>query len=114
MTTTSTTPAPTTPLDRDDAIREIRAALKARSGRTWSVTGGRGTAWGWIRISSRPSDCDKYGQMTDADAALLGELLDLPRVGGSGASVPASSEHRAEYVARAKGEDYTAAAAYWD
>lgn len=41
--------------DRDEAIARIRAGLKKRTGRPWSVTGGRGTAWGWIRIGSPPA-----------------------------------------------------------
>ncbi len=40
--------------DRDEAIKAIRAALKRRTGRAWSVTGGRGTAWGWITITAPP------------------------------------------------------------
>ncbi len=36
-------------MDRDEAIKRIRAALKRRSGKLWSVTGGRGTSWGWIK-----------------------------------------------------------------
>jgi len=41
-------------VDRDEAIKRIRAALKKRSGKTWSVCGDRGTAWGWITISAPP------------------------------------------------------------
>lgn len=37
-------------MDRNEAILAIRTALKNRSGKPWSVTGGRGTAWGWISI----------------------------------------------------------------
>jgi hypothetical protein len=40
--------------DRASTIRAIRAGLKRRSGKTWSVPGGRGTAWGWLRISAPP------------------------------------------------------------
>ena len=42
-------------LDRDEAIARIRTALRRRSGVAWSVKGGRGTAWGWLRISAPPS-----------------------------------------------------------
>lgn len=41
-------------MDRDTAIAEIRAALKRRSGKAWSVKGGRGTAYGWIEIDAPP------------------------------------------------------------
>jgi hypothetical protein len=43
-------------ISRDEAITRIKAALKARSGRTWSVTGGKGTAWGWLTIDVQPKD----------------------------------------------------------
>jgi hypothetical protein len=41
-------------IDRDAAIKRIRAALKFRSGKDWSVTGGKGTAYGWIKIDAPP------------------------------------------------------------
>lgn len=37
--------------DRDVTVKRIKAALVRRSGVQWSVTGGRGTGYGWIRIS---------------------------------------------------------------
>lgn len=43
--------AATNYLTRDEAIARIRIALKQRSGKAWSVKGGRGTAYGWIDIS---------------------------------------------------------------
>ena len=44
----------TTTNDRDTTIKRIKTALQQRSGKTWSVTGGRGTAWGWITIDAPP------------------------------------------------------------
>jgi hypothetical protein len=41
-------------MNRDTAIDRIKKALKARSGKSWSVTGGRGTSWGWIEINTLP------------------------------------------------------------
>lgn len=41
-------------INRDEAIARIKAALKRRSGKPWSVTGGKGTAWGWITIDVPP------------------------------------------------------------
>jgi hypothetical protein len=35
-------------MDRNETIKTIRTALRRRSGKAWSVTGGRGTGWGWI------------------------------------------------------------------
>ena len=46
-------------LTRDEAIGRIKASLKARSGKAWSVRGGRGTAWGWITIDVRVA----YGRL---------------------------------------------------
>lgn len=96
-------------VDRDDAIKAIRAALKRRSGKAWSVTGGRGTGWGWIEITAPPkrrtgvhvknpewqgSVCDprdpewilvdsgepqQFGLMTPADRDELTALLGLDR-----------------------------------
>lgn|SRR3990167_9879937 len=42
-------------MDRNEAIKRIKAALKRRSGKAWIVTGGRGTTWGWIKINAPPS-----------------------------------------------------------
>jgi len=49
-------PTPTTDyIDRATAIKKIKAALERRSGKTWSVTGGRGTAYGWLSINAPPA-----------------------------------------------------------
>lgn len=44
-------------MGRNETIKEIKSALKQRSGKAWSVTGGRGTAWGWITITAPPARC---------------------------------------------------------
>lgn len=86
---------------RDAVIDAIRKALKVRSGKPWSVTGGRGTAWGWITVESPPArrtqrcrlkagavttypdDYEHYdsglpgGSMLAADAAELAKLLGI-------------------------------------
>lgn len=41
-------------IDRNEAIKRIRKALKKRTNKTWSVTGDRGTAWGWINVQAPP------------------------------------------------------------
>jgi hypothetical protein len=104
------------PTDRNDAIKLIRAALKQRSGKTWSVTGGRGTGWGWIAITAPPARRLGYGYMTDGDREELGKLLGL---GGpaptQGEKIPAGSDYRREYVARAQGQTPTVhGTPYWD
>lgn len=102
-------------LGRDEAIKRIRTGLLKRSGKAWSVTGGRGTAWGWIHISAPPRRRVSYS-MTPEDAAELGALL-----GFDGSThhqyvgVAASSDHYAEYVARAEGRTPTRfGTQYWD
>ncbi len=44
-------------MERKEAIAAIKTALKRRSGKTWSVTGGTGTGWGWLTISAPPARC---------------------------------------------------------
>ena len=103
-------------MDRNETIKSIRTALKNRSGKMWSVTGGRGTAWGWIRISAPPARLNEFGSMTDDDRAELGRLLGLDGPAHhQGESVAASSAYYREYVQRANGEQPTEIAKpYWD
>ena len=53
---------------RDTTIAALRAVLKVRTGRAWSVTGGRGTSWGWITVDAPPARRDSY------------QITGLPRV----------------------------------
>jgi hypothetical protein len=109
-------------MDRNDAIAKIRAGLKARSGKTWSVTGGRGTAWGWIRIDAPPARRvrdgmpDPCGYLSLEEQTQLGELLGLgERAHHQGVSIPASSAYYQEYVDRAEGRAPTIIGKpYWD
>lgn len=99
--------------DRNEAIAAIRANLKARSGKTWSVRGGVGSSWGWITISAPPARLVGHS-MTNADVALLSSLLG-ETVYGQGVLVPASSEYRAEYVDRSAGRTPAVRGErYWD
>jgi hypothetical protein len=128
--------------DRDATILAIRTALKLRSGKAWSVKGGRGTAWGWIQIDAMPSqqtwayrprpgqgECpppgdehwEEYdtgkagGHMSPADRDRLAELLGLDSVHFQGVSIPASHEYRREYIDRAEGRAPSVIAEpYWD
>lgn len=111
MTTTAADPT-----DRDTAIRLIRRALRRRSGKSWSVTGGRGTVWGWITIHALPAHRDQYGSMDDGRRAELGELLGLGEpVHHQGVSIPAGSDYRREYVDRAEGRvPSVTGKPYWD
>ncbi|MCV7174849.1 hypothetical protein [Mycolicibacterium sphagni] len=113
---TVTASAEYVPVDRDAAIKAIRAGLRRRSGKSWSVRGGRGTAWGWITIAAPPARSGKWGEMSDADAAELGELLGLGRSAHvQGVSVAADDKYRREYIARAEGrEPDVIGTPYWD
>ena len=128
----------TTTLSRNEVISAIRAALKARSGKAWSVTGGRGTAWGWIRIDAPPirktahhrlkagmpdapehyEDVDTGvtgGHMTPADGAELARLLGKESVHFQAESIPASSTYYQEYLDRAQGKTPSVIGEpYWD
>src|SRR5512144_3237834 len=61
-------------MERDETIKRIRTALKRRSGKVWSVTGGRGTAWGWLHIDAPPARCTwRHRLKSDASAMQLPE-----------------------------------------
>lgn len=129
-------------MERDETIKRIRAALKRRSGKQWSVTGGRGTAWGWINIDAPPARCrwksrikpgrnewsaerddwEEYdagipgqGYMSPDDRAELAKLLGLTTVHCQGVSIAASNDYWQEYIDRAEGRTPTKIAEpYWD
>lgn len=100
--------------DRDDTIKIIRAELKRRSGKTWSVTGGRGTSWGWITVTSPPKRSPGYGELSSEDRAELSTLLGTD-VHHQGYRIPASQAYRAEAIDRARGlTPATIGTPYWD
>jgi len=135
--------APRPYLNRDEAIKRIREGLKSRSGKSWSVTGGRGTAWGWIKIGvpparqtwiqmptgrkneegrdvyewiPRPPDSTQSGHGSPAEYAELARLLGKEKqIHFQGENVPASSDYYQEYVDRAEGrEPSVIGEPYWD
>lgn len=110
-------------MERNDAIKRIKSALKKRTGKMWSVTGGSGTAYGWITIKATPKQStDGFGTMTEEQQLELAKALgfevgkDVHRhVHHQGVSIPASSDYREEYVARAEGRPPTTfGKVYWD
>ena len=126
-------------MDRNETIKEIRDALKRRSGKAWSVTGGKGTAWGWINIDSpparrtchavkkagavtdNPEDYEEKdtgelgGNMTIGDRQELAVLLGKESVHCQGESIPSSRDYYAEYIDRANGrEPKNVGRPYWD
>jgi hypothetical protein len=100
-----------TALSRDEAVKLIRAGLRRRTGKAWSVTVGRGTTWGWITVESPPRrQTDWHGQpkvgggaMSEAEAAELAAALGLPAVHSQGLSIPEGPDNYREYVDRAEG-----------
>ena len=127
-------------LERNEVIKRIKTALQKRSGKQWSVTGGRGTAWGWIRIDAPPvrrtwgcrlkadaspaelpEDYERYDTgepdrtISPQDAAELARLLGLDSVHNQGVHVASSSDYWDEYMARAEGRTPAKIAQpYWD
>lgn len=127
-------------MDRAEAITRIKQGLQRRSGRAWSVTGGRGTAWGWITVDALPSrrtwhdylpegapDLPRsyvereesgkpFGHMSPADRAELGRLLGLDApCHMQGESIPAGGDYYREYVDRAEGRAPSVVGTpYWD
>lgn len=106
-------------MNRDEAITAIRAALRRRSAKKWSVRGGRGTSWGWITIIAPPKRCDEYGSMSESDRAELADLLGLDAASAAahhqGVQIPASTQYRREYIARAEGrKPDVIGTPYWD
>jgi len=112
---------------RDEAIQRIKTALKRRSGKNWSVTGGRGTAWGWIRIDAAPKDRryeadgvtladHAFGYPSLAQRQELGTLLGFDRPSHcQGESIPSSSAYYTEYIDRAEGRTPSVTGTpYWD
>lgn len=98
-------------IETNEACKRIKAALRRRSGKAWSVTHGRGTDYGWITIRAMGP-----GSMTDDQCRELAELLGLARpCHPQGESVPSGSYYREEYVDRAEGRTPARCGApYWD
>lgn len=89
-------------MTRDEAVQRIRQALKRRSDRAWSVSGGRGTAYGWIQVQAPPRRQGEYGYTSPDDCATLAQLFGLDRpVHNQGLSIP--PEQREWHVGRAEG-----------
>ena len=127
-------------MDRNETIKRIRTALRKRSGKAWSVTGGRGTAWGWITIDAPPARRTEHtvkrqgatsdnpedyehkdtgepgGHMTTTERAELAKLLGRDRpVHQQGVSIPAGHDYWQEYIDRAEGRTPSVIGKqYWD
>lgn len=104
-----------------DFCTALRDALKRRTGLAWSVTHGRGTAYGWVTVDAPPrrrtfgSDGTGPGDYTGAeDRAILAAALQKDHVHCQGVSIPSSTAHRREYLDRACGLPFEVAEQYWD
>lgn len=93
---------PAVDTSRNAVMARIKKALRERSGRTWSVTCGRGTACGWLTISVPPSKLTADGYISKDDQAQLAALLGLRSVHQQGVSVASSSAHYVEFIDRAE------------
>ena len=138
MTTTTTTtttgtgiqaPILDAPSDtRADVIAIIRSNLRIRSGKSWSVTGGRGTAWGWLSIDSprarrnfnNEGDASTVsgdtGYSSRSDRMELAQLLGFTGpVHCQGVSIPGDRSYWQEYVDRSAGiQPRIIGRPYWD
>jgi hypothetical protein len=125
---------------REEAIKRIKAGLEKRSGKRWSVTGGRGTAWGWLSIDALPKDRTwahkkrdeslpglpgdyvEYdtgrpaSHMSPARREELGKLLGLTGPAHiQGVSIPSGGSYWDEYIERAEtGKSDIKSTPYWD
>ena len=95
-------------LTRAEAIAEIRTALRKRTGKAWTVKGGRGSGWSWLTITAPPRRCDESGTMTVEDRDELAAALGIePHMAHQGVLVPGGGYYWHEYLARARGETPT-------
>lgn len=54
-------------INRADAIKSIKVGLKKLTGRSWNVSGNRGTAYGYINIDAPKArrNFDSYGKLLE-------------------------------------------------
>lgn len=87
------------------AQEAIRAGLRNRTGKHWSVTHEGGV----LRITASRKYRRQHGAMTDEARTELARALDLPKsaVGAKGVTVPGEQSWHHEYVNRAFGQEPT-------
>jgi hypothetical protein len=130
--------------NRSAVIKFIKTQLQTRSGKAWSVTGGKGSAYGWLTVDAPPArrtfrnipapgneiaqspgsenwiEIDdtsaEFGHTGPADRTELANLLGLDRpVHHQGYSIAAATEYYREAMERAAGLPVTKIAQpYWD
>ena len=91
-------------IDRNVYTKELRSILKKRTGRTWSVKGGTGTAWSWLDICAPPARLVDGYRMTPDDESLLAAVLGESHI-GQHYQIPPTGGYRAHVMARCVGLD---------
>ncbi len=92
-------------IDRDMAVAGIRAGLRQRSDRAWSVRTGRGTVAIWITNIGPPARLSPGRSMSPQDCAALAKLLALDYVHPQGVMIEPSRANWDEYLIRARGRN---------
>jgi len=82
---------------RNTTIKALRSVLEVPTGQPWSVTGGRGTSWGWITVDALPARRDGY-QITDDDGALLMAAFGMDHRRPGNLGIPTSTAYRRVYL----------------
>lgn len=85
-------------IERNEATKRLRKALKAKTGKSWSVWGDRGTAYGWITV-----EAPKARRVSEKLAPQFASIVDVPL----GTPV---EEYLIEYTGPAGTNDYTSLA----
>jgi hypothetical protein len=89
--------------DIDLFVKTLRKVLRERTGRDWSVTRGRGTAYSWCRIKApKARATDDWGRLSVEDQVVLGSVLGQ-WVGTQGESIRTEAGVRGWYILKAIG-----------
>ena len=89
-------------LERGAFVKRLRSALKARTGRSWSVKGSTGTSWCWIDVCAPPARKHDH-RMTSEDESLLAAVMNERRGISGNISIPPTRGHRTAALAAALG-----------
>ena len=94
-------------IQRNEATKRIKKALKNRTGLVWSVTGSTGTAWGWITIQAPKARRVAHdpNPAYDIDAFSDSELAFIERTPKLGETAYYTSREDAETLAKVMGLD---------
>jgi hypothetical protein len=88
--------------DLDLFTKTLRKLLRARTGRDWSVTRGKGTAYSWCRINAPKARTVEHGYLSVEDQVVLGSVLGQ-WVGTQGESIRTEAGVRGWYILKAIG-----------